>query len=192
MRRLSPAHFQPLMLLLASILLCAGALQAAPSETIDQRVAEALDTFRTQSPAAAQLMEKAEAVLVFPNVTKMGFGIGGEYGEGSLLVKGKPVGYYSTAGASFGLQLGMQFKAQLIMFMDERSLRRFRRSNGWEVGVDGSVALATVGAGGTIDSQTAQQPIIGFVFSNKGLMYNLTLEGSKITPLQPDTQTPNP
>ena len=44
-----------------------------------------------------------------------------------------------------------------------------------------SVALATLGAGGEIDAETAKRPIIGFIFPNEGLMYNLTFEGSKIT-----------
>lgn len=170
--------------ILCLVLLLAGGVQAATKEVIDDRVNKALQSFRSQSPAAAELMDKAEGVLVFPNVAKMGFGIGGEYGEGALLVAGEPLGYYSTAGASFGLQLGMQFKGQLILFMTERVLHKFRSSKGWEVGVDGNVALAKVGSGGSVDTRTAQQPIIGFIFSNKGLMYNLTLEGSKISPIE--------
>ena len=43
-----------------------------------------------------------------------------------------------------------------------------------------------VGAGGELDTETAKKPIIGFIFSNKGLMYNLTFEGSKITKLDKD------
>ena len=61
---------------------------------------------------------------------------------------------------------------------------KFRASKGWKAGVDGSVALATLGAGEAIDSETAKKPIIGFIFSNKGLMYNLTFEGSKVTRLK--------
>ena len=65
--------------------------------------------------------------------------------------------------------------------MTAEALRKFRDSEGWKAGVDGSVALATLGAGGSIDTDTAKKPIIGFIFSGKGLMYNLTFEGSKIT-----------
>ena len=125
-----------------------------------------------------------QAILVFPDVIKIGFGIGGEYGEGSLLIGGKPEAYYATAAGSFGFQLGAQFKAQLILFMTDAALQRFRDSNGWEAGVDGSVAIATLGVGGRLDTKTMQQPIVGFVFSNRGLMYNLTLEGSKITRIE--------
>ena len=168
-------------LVLAALLSVSGAVNAASSEVIDAKVREALAIFAAQSPAGVELMEKAAGVLVFPDVIKMGFGVGGQYGEGSLLIDGEPVAYYSTAAGSFGFQIGAQFKAELILFMTEGALERFRSSKGWKAGVDGSVALVTVGAGGIIDTKTVQQPIVGFVFSNKGLMANLTLEGAKIT-----------
>ncbi|MEK9777057.1 MAG: YSC84-related protein, partial [Quisquiliibacterium sp.] len=122
-------------------------------------------------------------VVVVHTVIKAGIGIGGEYGEGALLIGGKTVAYYSIASVSIGFQLGAQARSQVVLFMNPKALERFRRSEGWKAGVDGSVALATLGAGGAIDSDTARKPIIGFIFSNKGLMYNLTFEGSKITEL---------
>jgi lipid-binding SYLF domain-containing protein len=167
--------------LLGLLIVTSGFANAASREVIDAKVREALATFAEKSPAGMELMEKAAGVLVFPDVIKMGFGVGVEYGEGSLLIKGEPQAYYSTAAGSFGFQIGAQFKAELIMFMTESALERFRASKGWEAGVDGSVALVTLGVGGKLDTQTMQQPIVGFVFSNRGLMYNLTLEGSKIT-----------
>ena len=98
-----------------------------------------------------------------------------------MQVGGHTVAYYNIAAGSIGLQLGVQQKSQVILFMTQRELDKFRKSEGWKAGVDGSVALATLGAGGQIDTETAKKPIIGFIFSNKGLMYNLTFEGSKIT-----------
>ncbi|MDE3170311.1 MAG: hypothetical protein KGL75_09220, partial [Acidobacteriota bacterium] len=74
--------------------------------------------------------------------------------------------------------------SQVILFMNPGVLERFRKSDGWKAGVDGSVALATLGTGGEINTETAKKPIIGFIFSNKGLMYNLTFEGSKITRIE--------
>ena len=171
-------------LILPMITCCCLAVQAEPREDIDDKVVAVIKTFSEQSPEGKALMDKAAGALVFPEVYKLGFGIGGEYGEGVLLIDGDPVGYFSTSGASFGLQLGAQAKSQIILFMTETALSRFRRSKGWEAGVDGSIAVVKAGAGGGIDSETVRQPVIGFVFSNKGLMYNLTLEGSKITPLE--------
>ena len=51
------------------------------------------------------------------------------------------------------------------------------------MGVDGSVALVDIGVGKAVDTSNIKDPVIGFVFGQKGLMYNLTLEGSKFTKL---------
>lgn len=160
------------------------AAQATSREQIDAEVREAIQDLYKHSSAAKELAAKSAGMLVFPEVYKAGVGIGGEFGEGALLVGGRTVAYYNTASASVGFQLGAQKKSQVILFMSGKELQKFRNSDGWKVGVDGSVALATLGAGGTIDTETAKKPIIGFIFSNKGLMYNLTFEGSKITEIE--------
>jgi lipid-binding SYLF domain-containing protein len=98
-------------------------------------------------------------------------------------VGGKSVAYYRTTSGSVGLQLGAQAKSIVIAFMTREALAKFRNSEGWKVGVDGSVALIDVGVGKTIDSQNIKDPVVGFIFGSKGLMYNLTLEGTKITRL---------
>lgn len=159
------------------------AVHAATKEEIDINVEEALAKFYEESPAGKRLADRAVGMLVFPKVIKAGIGIGGEYGEGALIVNGQTIDYYNTAAASIGFQLGAQVKSQIIMFMTDEALAGFRNSDGWEAGVDGSVALVEFGAGGEISSNSAQAPIIGFIFSNKGLMYNLTFEGSKMTRL---------
>ena len=159
-------------------------VSAATREVIDRDVENALADFRQYAPAAVELMDRAAGVLVIPKVTRMGFGIGGQYGEGALQVGGKTQAYYSAAGASIGLQFGVEVRTHVLLFMTEQALRNFQRSDGWEAGVDGSVALATLGAGGSIDTHTAQEPVIGFIFSNTGLMFNLSLGGAKISPIE--------
>lgn len=166
------------------MMLAVPAAQAASREEIDANVREAIQNLYKHSSAAKELAARSAGMLVFPSVYKGGIGIGGEYGEGALLIGGKTVAYYSTAAASIGFQLGAQKKSEVILFMNQRELQKFRDSDGWKAGVDGSVALATLGAGGEIDTETAKKPIIGFIFSNKGLMYNLTFEGSKITEIK--------
>lgn len=165
---------------LLAMLLSASA-GAASRQEIDAEVREAVQNFHKHTSAGKELSQKAAGMLVFPSVVKAGIGVGGEYGEGSLLIGGKPVAYYNIASASIGFQLGAQARSMVILFMTDNALSKFRASEGWKAGVDGSVALATLGAGGSIDTETAKKPIIGFIFSNKGLMYNLTFEGSKIT-----------
>ena len=157
---------------------------AASKDELDAQVREAVANFYSHTSAGKELAAKASGMLVFPNVIKAGVGIGGEYGEGALLVGGKTTAYYNLAAASIGLQLGAQARSQIVLFMTPASLTKFRDSKGWKAGVDGSVALATLGTGGSIDSETARKPIIGFIFSNKGLMYNLTFEGAKISKIE--------
>jgi lipid-binding SYLF domain-containing protein len=140
--------------------------------------------FYKEVKGAKSFMRTAKGVLVFPKVYKAGFGIGGEYGEGALRIGKKTVDYYNTVAASIGFQLGAQAKTIILVFMEKNALEKFRASEGWEVGVDGSVAIIDIGAGGTIDSTSIKDPIVGFVFSQKGLMFNLTLEGSKFTKLE--------
>jgi len=118
---------------------------------------------------------------VFPSVIKAGFGIGGEYGEGALRVGGATVEYYSTVAASIGFQLGAQSKAVFLVFMQDEALQSFREANGWKVGVDGSVAIIEIGAGASLDTVNFEDPILGFILTNAGLMFNATLEGSKYT-----------
>jgi lipid-binding SYLF domain-containing protein len=157
---------------------------AASAKEIDIKVDDALERFYKEVSSGKRFLEEAKGILVFPSVIKAGFGIGGEYGEGALRIGGKTVDYYSTTAASIGFQLGAQSKTVIIVFLEKDALKKFRDSHGWEAGVDGAIALVKVGAGGSIDTTNIKVPIVGFVFSNKGLMYNLTLEGSKMTKLK--------
>ncbi len=169
------------LIVLICIVTC-GSSFAATAEQIDANVDNSLELFKEVKGAGA-IIQRAQGVLVFPKVVKAGIGIGGEYGEGALRINGKTVDYYSTAAASIGFQLGVQKKSIIIAFMEEDALDNFMNSSGWKVGVDASVAVISVGAGSAIDSSEINEPIIGFILDQKGLMYNLTLEGAKITKL---------
>ena len=157
--------------------------QAATAKEIDISVEVALDRFKTDVPGAAEFLENAKGILVIPNIIRIGFMFGGEYGEGAMLIDGKTVDYYNTVAGSFGFQIGAQSKNLIIIFMDENALTKFRDSLGWEAGVDGSIALIDLGAGGSVDSTNVRHPIVGFVYGLKGLMVNISLEGSKFTKL---------
>ena len=156
---------------------------AATAKEIDVSVDVALEKFQKDVGGAKQFLESAKGLLVFPSVIKAGIGFGGEYGEGALRIDGKSVGYYNTIAGSFGFQLGAQARTVVIVFLEQDALDKFQKSEGWKVGVDGSVAVITIGAGTALDSSKLNQPIVGFILDQKGLMYNLTLEGSKFTKL---------
>jgi len=168
--------------LLIAVLLSSSVL-AASAAKIDADSNKALQVFREDVNGADVFLNQAAGYLIFPRVIKAGIGIGGETGEGALRVGGQTVAYYRTSAGSIGFQLGAQAKSIVIAFMTKESLQKFRNSSGWKVGVDGSVALIDLGAGKTIDSTNIKDPVVGFIFGSKGLMYNLTLEGSKFSKL---------
>ena len=168
---------------MAFAMLATATALAASAEKIDSEANKALQVFREQVNGADVFLDQAAGYLVFPKVYKVGIGVGGETGEGALRVGGSSVAYYRTTSGSFGLQLGAQAKSIVIAFMTREALDKFRKSEGWKVGVDGSVALVDVGVGKSIDTQNIKDPVVGFVFGSKGLMYNLTLEGTKFSKL---------
>jgi lipid-binding SYLF domain-containing protein len=134
---------------------------------------------------AKLLGPKAQAILVFPKVTKAGLGIGGQYGEGSLLKNGTAVAYYKTTGASFGLQAGGQQYGYAMFFMNAKALDAFVNASGFEVGVGPSVVLVDEGMAKTTTTTTLKDDIYAFVFGQKGLMAGLGIQGNKITKITP-------
>ncbi len=167
------------LLILLSLIGLNGCATSSTSKSINLKVDTALFLFKEKVPAGKELLKNAKGVLVFPEIIKAGIGIGGEYGEGALRIGGKTVDYYNSVAASIGFQLGAQAKAVVILFNTSEALDNFRKSEGWKVGVDGSVALITIGMGDSIDTINANEPVVAFIFDQKGLMYNLTLEGTK-------------
>jgi len=171
----------------AMVILLSGWLaspaSAASAKEIDAGVDDAIVNFEKEVKGGKAFLESSKGMLVFPRVLKGGAGFGGEYGEGALRIDGKTVDYYSTFQGSFGLQLGGEIKTIVVVFLAEDALKRFRESEGWKAGVDGSVSLVTLGAGGTIDTNNLKDPIAAFVLGQKGLMYNLSFEGTKFTKL---------
>ncbi len=170
------------VLLIVLIALPLSSYGASKSE-LDAKVQSTLAALYSRVPGARETVENAVAVLVFPEVAKGGFFVGGEFGEGALLKQGQTLGYYQIASGSLGIQIGVQVRSQVIAFRNEDSFNRFYQGNGWEVGVDGSAAIATEGAGGKFDSKSINQPVVAFVFGNKGLMANMSLEGTRIIPV---------
>ncbi len=160
--------------------------EAASAEEIDAKVDIALNSLLADSPTAQAISEKALAVLVFPDIVKAGFGIGGQFGEGALRRDGVTVGYYNIASASFGFQAGAQSYSQALYFMTEEALAALAKIRGFELGADASVAVVTQGAGVDVSTATTQDPIVAFVFGQKGLMGGVTIEGSKITKINPN------
>ncbi len=156
-------------------------LLAKTAKEIDTSVDVAIQRFYKQVEGANEFVKASKGMLVMPNVVKGAFIIGGEYGEGALRIGGKTVDYYNTVSGSIGLQIGGQAKDIILLFMTDEALKKFRTSEGWEAGVDGNVALISVGAGERLDTTTLKDPIVGFVFDAKGLIADISLKGAKFS-----------
>ena len=179
----------PALALAACFLILAGSFCiensiAATAGEIDAGADAALAEFRQNIKGGPEFLQSAKGVLVFRRVYEAGLLIGGEYAEGALRINGKTVDYYNLIAGSFGFQIGAQAKTIILVFMQEQALIDFRASRGWKAGLDGSVALITLGRGEVVDSTTIKDPIVAFVFDNKGLMFNISLEGAKFTKIQ--------
>lgn len=183
MKTAIPTLWTAAALLMVALFVPLKVANGATAEEINAGVNAALERFRSQVKGAEEYLKVAKGVLVVPNVVQAGFVVGGEYGEGALRIKEKTVEYYRLASGSFGFQLGAQKKDVVLIFMQDAALERFRASDGWEAGVDGSIALVK-GVEASVDTTTIKEPIIGFVVGQKGLMYNLSLEGTKFTKLE--------
>ena len=176
---------QVILLLTLTLLPPHSALAASASE-IDRNVTAALQTLYKTTPGAKALANNAKGILVFPNIVKAGFIIGGQYGDGALREKGKTVGYYRSLAASYGLQAGVQSFGYALLFMDDASLRYLENSKGWEIGTGPSVVVLDKGFGKNMSSTTLRKGVYAFIFSQKGLMAGIGLQGSKITKITPD------
>jgi lipid-binding SYLF domain-containing protein len=179
-----------LVLLFAALTLLNSAPAVAASKAeIDRDARAALQKLYKGNPMAQALSEKAKGILVFPSIYKGGLIVGGQYGDGVLIKNGKSVGYYNSVAASYGLQAGGQKFGYVMFFMTDKALTYLDKSDGWEIGVGPSIVIVdketAAGFGKPATSSTLQDDIYAFIFSQKGLMAGLGLQGSKITRIHP-------
>lgn len=167
----------------AAALIAPAAAMAADRAALERDAQTAYRKLLATVPAAKALSTGAVAVLVFPKITKAGLVVGGQYGDGVLLKGGKPVGYYNTTGASYGLQAGAQQFGYAMFLMNDKAVSALGANEGFEVGVGPSLVVVDQGMGKSLTTTTAKDDIYAFVFSQKGLMAGLGLQGNKITKL---------
>ncbi len=160
--------------------------EAKTKGEIDASVTAAMSRFKKDVKGGTEYLKGAKGVLVMPNITKAGFVVGGQYGQGALQINGEPVRYYSLAAGSLGYQIGAEQYDMVILFMTDEALNKFRKSEGWEAGVDAEVTLVEVGANLSVETLRSQHPIAGFVFDQKGLMAGVSIKGAKFTPIRPE------
>ena len=156
---------------------------AAAELTADSE--RALAALVAKVPLAKSLQPKATAILVFPSVKKAGLGIGGQYGEGTLLKGDKAAAFYKTTGASMGLQAGAQQYGYALFLMNQGAVAQLDVAKGFEVGVGPSYVLIDEGKGKSTTTTTIDKDIYAFIFSQGGLMAGLGIQGNKVTKITP-------
>ncbi|HVZ10707.1 lipid-binding SYLF domain-containing protein [Rhodopila sp.] len=161
------------------------AAQAASAGEISSAAHRALELLYREQPRTREIGKRAVAVLVFPKIYKGGVIIGGQTGDGALLVRGATEAFYNISAASFGLQLGGQTFSYVLFFMNERALDYLRKSDGWALGSGPTVVVMDQGRAASLTTTTLTQDVYAFPFGEKGLMAGLNVEGSKITRIQP-------
>jgi lipid-binding SYLF domain-containing protein len=168
-------------LMIAIICMFSHNAYAKTAAEINADANRTLKRFYKEVNGAKELTSSAKALLVMSGVTKAGFFVGGEYGQGVLRIKGKSQGYYNLVAGSYGLTFGAEQMDIIIAFMTEEALREFKEIDGWEVGVTGNVAIIDVGGGKRLDTTSLKDPVVAFVFGAKGLMVDVSLKGAKFT-----------
>jgi len=178
-------------IIISLVLAFAGGLVTSPSPALAATAAEinrdaksALEKLYAKSPKAKALGEKAKGILVFPGITKAGFMVGGQYGEGALIKDEKAAGYYNTVQLSYGFQAGIQKYGYALFLMTDSALKWIDKSDGWEIGTGPTIVVMDAGAAGSLTTTTAQSEIYAFFFDQKGLMGGLGLQGTKITKMK--------
>ena len=159
---------------------------AGPAFTEDAVTADAnaaLKSLYANEPVAKMIGAKSMAVLVFPDIVKAGFLVGGQYGEGVLLRDGKGVAHYRSVAASYGLQAGVQSFGYALFLTNDKALAYLDSSKGWELGVGPSIVIVDKGKAKSMTNLTLKDDVYAFIFDQKGLMAGLGLQGSKITKL---------
>ena len=164
---------------------CSNPIGNNNAARIDRRVSAAVDFMVQEVPGTQELVDTASGMLVMPLVTEAGFGIGGAYGRGALLINGATVDYYSAISGSVGLQIGAQQYAHTLFFMTPAALSDFRGSVGWSVGADARYAVNTQAGTLGFDTASIAEPVIAVIYGQAGLIIGATLEGTRYTRIIP-------
>ena len=133
-----------------------------------------------------ELGKQAVAVLVFPDIIKGGFLVGGERGSGALIRRGQVEGFYSISALSFGFQAGAQQFSYALFFMNEPALAYLDQSDGWSLGAGPSLVVVDQGYAASISTTTLTQDVYAVPFGEQGLMAGMGLQGSKISRMDPN------
>ena len=133
--------------------------------------------FITSDPLMKGLFDKASGYVIFPNVGKGGFGIGGAAGNGAVYEHGKVIGMAKLSQLSIGFQAGGQAYREVIFFESKKELERFKDSR-FEFAAQASAVAVTSGASANVKYTDG---VMVFTMQKGGLMYEASIGGQKFS-----------
>ncbi len=177
------------LLIAAAASLCVVAISAQSSDE-DKRIRESTIVIEEMMAAGDEaiprsILEKAEAIAVFPSLLKGGFVVGGQRGRGILSVRDRKTGTWSApafltiTGGSFGAQIGVQAIDLILVVSNQRGLEQLVK-NQFKVGADAGVAAGPVGREATAATDIQMRAKILSYSRSRGLFAGVTVNGSTI------------
>ncbi len=157
-----------------------AALTAQEAAKVEAEAKATLAKFQADTKGAQEVFANAKGILVCPKITKGGLIVGVESGN-CVLTKGapKPI-HWGTSAVKAGLLVGVASYSMILALNTDAALAKFTKAESeWEMGVDASVAVAKVGAGGALDTTNLKKDIVSFIFGDKGLMGDVSFSGSR-------------
>ncbi len=132
-----------------------------------------------------ELLDKAEAVAVFPGVVKAAFIIGGRGGQGVISRRTRSgwsaPAFFNIGGGSFGLQIGAQKTDYVLLIMNEDGVKGLVEDK-FEIGGEASVAAGPVGREAAASTNATLDAGILSYSRSKGLFAGVALKGAVINP----------
>jgi lipid-binding SYLF domain-containing protein len=173
----------------AAVVVCsAGSPVGAQSVEID-RVAESARVLEEvlDAPDAGvprSILDKAEAIVVFPSTIKGAFVVGAQRGRGVISVRDKsgawsPPAFLTLTGGSLGFQIGGQATDLVLIVINERGMEKLSQ-NSFKIGGDASVAAGPVGRQASAATDITLRAEILSYSRARGLFAGVSLAGSTI------------
>ncbi len=134
-----------------------------------------LDNFIEHDPGLQSWVDHAHGYVVFPEIAKGGFWVGGGFGRGMVFEQGQPIGRASVSQATVGPQIGAQSYSQVIFFEDRAALTTFQREN-FEFSAQATAVAATAGKAATT---SYERGVAVFILIRGGLMAEVSVGGQK-------------
>jgi lipid-binding SYLF domain-containing protein len=184
------SNIKKLLLIILAVMTVMTVISTAEAKTPEERIHGAVSIIKemaTQEDAEsmAYVLNRAKGVAIFPSVVKAGLVIGGQYGEGLLLKRDSGNSWYgpsfvNIAGASWGLQIGAQSVALVLVITNDRGMEQFMKGDQFKLGGDIAIAAGPVGRQGSAATDINLKASIYSYSMSKGLFAGITLEGSEV------------